>query len=739
MKSLCLILLLAAVCMTGAEAVPGFSELKSRIRQEHPRMFLTGSSLPEFRRLAVSRWKKELDVYRREVDALPADPVLELKEEYAGIENGRLVFRKPVPGLMQNDAAALIRDPGGFSALKAAILWLATGETVYLQKAKAYLRLTVEFVRWSDRHRIMPEWWHTQRLSALIAYDWLHGELSPEERRAFILPVMKHVEHVQNPGYQVCRGAPHAGNYGEPGLLWYAGLAGFRDGVDDALAERLLEKGYRINCRTMEYRERISAGSGLLGTTATGYSFGFYPHASFNFIRTLRSAAGIDASGFWPQMERFAAAFLYQTIPTEPSGYLCYGLGDEFHRTNRLANEQLYLHMASMIDLYRKTNPRSAAEAAMVIASLPERLHTFLNLRHYPFLPFILFQFDPAAPGPADVRLENVVQFPAFGLTFFRSGNSPADTFAVFKGGAFADNHQHYDENHFILYKNGFQALDSGERGPHRHHQVYYPQTVAHNSILIRQPGEPLPPAHLPANARTDCRAVFNDGGQRFKKKAVPIPLLRGPGIVAVGADATGCYGANVCREAVRQFVWIEPDLFIVYDRVESVEPGQEKVFLLHTQNRPERKDKFWLSRAGKGVLLLKTVLPHDAAVEVIGGAGNEFRTNGRNWELTNHRRVLERPNWFGRFRFEIRAAEESKRTGFLHILQVGPEDLSTMVPVREILAPEYDGVEIPYRGRVYRVQFRRSGAVGGRITVLERGKTVYDNPLPGIAERKQK
>ena len=408
MKSLCLILLLAAVCMTGAEAVPGFSELKSRIRQEHPRMFLTGSSLPEFRRLAVSRWKKELDVYRREVDALPADPVLELKEEYAGIENGRLVFRKPVPGLMQNDAAALIRDPGGFSALKAAILWLATGESVYLQKAKAYLRLTVEFVRWSDRHRIMPEWWHTQRLSALIAYDWLHGELSPEERRAFILPVMKHVEHVQNPGYQVCRGAPHAGNYGEPGLLWYAGLAGFRDGVDDALAERLLEKGYRINCRTMEYRERISAGSGLLGTTATGYSFGFYPHASFNFIRTLRSAAGIDASGVWPQMERFAAAFLYQTIPTEPSGYLCYGLGDEFHRTNRLANGQLYLHMASMIDLYRKTNPRSAAEAAMVIASLPERLHTFLNLRHYPFLPFILFQFDPAAPGPADVRLENV-------------------------------------------------------------------------------------------------------------------------------------------------------------------------------------------------------------------------------------------------------------------------------------------------------------------------------------------
>lgn len=738
MKRLCLILLFVAG-MAGACAEPEFRELKSRIRTEHPRMFLTGSALPEFRRLAVSRWKKELDCYRREVDALSLNPVLELKEEYAGIENGRLVFRKPVPGLMQNDAAALIRDPGGFSALKAAILYLATGEAVYLRKAKAYLNLTVEFIRWSDRYRIMPEWWHTQRLSALIAYDWLHGELSPEERRAFILPVMRHVEHVQNPGYQVCRGAPHAGNYGEPGLLWYAGLAGFRDGVDDALAERLLEKGYRINCRTMEYRERISAGSGLLGTTATGYSFGFYPHASFNFIRTLRSAAGIDASAFWPQMERFAAAFLYQTIPTAPSGYLCYGLGDEFHRTNRLANGQLYLHMASMIDLYRKTNPRSAAEAVMVIASLPERQRSFLNLRHYPFLPFILFQFDPAEPGPSNVQLEKTVQFPAFGLTFFRSGNSPADTFAVFKGGAFADNHQHYDENHFILYKNGFQALDSGERGPHRHHQVYYPQTVAHNSILIRQPGELLPSAHLPANARSDDRTVFNDGGQRYKKRAVPVPLFRGPGIAAAGADATGCYGENVCREAVRQFVWIEPDLFIVYDRVESANSGQEKVFLLHTQNRPERKNGFWLSRAGKGTLLLKTVLPRNAAVEVIGGAGNEFRTNGRNWELTNHRKVLEQPNWFGRFRFEIREASGTKRTVFLHVLQVGTENLSTMVPVREISEPECDGVEIPYCGRIYRVLFRRSGAVGGRVTVLEQGKQVYDRPLPGLAERNQK
>ena len=99
--------------------------------------------------------------------------------------------------------------------------------------------------------------------------------------------------------------------------------------------------------------------------------------------------------------------------------------------------------------------------------------------------------------------------------------------------------------------------------------------------------------------------------------------------------DATMCYSPAKCREAVRQFVYIKPDYFVIYDRLTSVEPNQQKVFLLHTRNEPACKDGVWRGDAGTGSLFMKTVLPADARTEVIGGPGREFWTNGRNFPLS--------------------------------------------------------------------------------------------------------
>lgn len=55
--------------------------------------------------------------------------------------------------------------------------------------------------------------------------------------------------------------------------------------------------------------------------------------------------------------------------------------------------------------------------------------------------------------------------FPTFGLMIVRSGATENDTYASIKAGARHTQHQHYDENSFIIYRRGFQALDTGERG----------------------------------------------------------------------------------------------------------------------------------------------------------------------------------------------------------------------------------------------------------------------------------
>lgn len=257
-------------------------------------MFLTRETLPAFRERANTLCRPLLDDMKKRIDALPAEPGLEFKADVAEMKDGKLVFKKLLND--QNAAIYAVKTSGGTEALECAILYLATGDRAYFEKSKRYLKLLVEFVEWSDRCRILPEWFNNTRLSGLVAYDWLYNELTPEERRGFLGPMLKHVEHMQNPGYMRNGGGPETGNYGEPGLQLYAGLAAYGDGIDDARAEKLLRNGYRLNTAMMNLRDEISGGSGLLTSICSGYSFGQYPWASYNFLHVLESAAGIDGT-----------------------------------------------------------------------------------------------------------------------------------------------------------------------------------------------------------------------------------------------------------------------------------------------------------------------------------------------------------------------------------------------------------------------------------------------------------
>ena len=290
----------AALAVLTLGAAPSFEEFAGRVRPDHPRMFLTRETLPAFRERANTLCRPLLDDMKKRTDALPAEPGLEFKADVAEMKDGKLVFKKLLND--QNAAIYAVKTSGGTEALECAILYLATGDRAYFEKSKRYLKLLVEFVEWSDRCRILPEWFNNTRLSGLVAYDWLYNELTPEERRGFLGPMLKHVEHMQNPGYMRNGGGPETGNYGEPGLQLYAGLAAYGDGIDDARAEKLLRNGYRLNTAMMNLRDEISGGSGLLTSICSGYSFGQYPWASYNFLHVLESAAGIDGTEHWTQM-----------------------------------------------------------------------------------------------------------------------------------------------------------------------------------------------------------------------------------------------------------------------------------------------------------------------------------------------------------------------------------------------------------------------------------------------------
>ncbi|MDO5565698.1 MAG: heparinase II/III family protein [Planctomycetia bacterium] len=710
------------------DKVPSFDEIKAKIRPDHPRLFINKDTLPRFREYAQTVCKTRLKNLKSDIARYGNDIKLEYRLDVVDMVDGRMVFKRPMGD--QNAVLYGLKYAGGVRALECAIVYMATGEEAYRDKALKYLQVCVEFIKLAKHSKILPEWYHNERLSAIIAWDWLYDTMTDEQRRDFIVPMLEYIDFMRKPGYQSNGGGFTTGNYGEQGLRWFAGLAAFRTGYADELAEKTLETGYKNYVDTMNYREEIAGARGLLTSITAGYSFGAYPWASYNFLHTLASAASLDGTKIWTQMRDYGDYFFWMAIPNDEAEekFSDFGWGDTTHQTNSMSIYLMYTHLAQSLHFYGKESPDQARRIGAVMNMLPEKVQHLQGTKFYPHIPFILFNFDPTVKSdmtPSELQGKSLAQhFPSYGLMNVRSGSTPNDTYASFKAGAKQDGHQHYDENTFIIYKNGFQALDTGTRGSAPHHLLYYPQTVAHNGILIRAENEPLARHWYPANAPRIEVMPHADGGQNRHKAAHPLGFQQTAWYAVSGGDATACYDKSKCSEAIRIFLFVKPDYFAVYDRVTSTKPDQQKVFLLHTQNEPKQVKNAWHSTAGKGSLFVRTLLPADSQTQAIGGPDHEFTAGNVNYPMhaSADKNLKNSPNWYGRWRLEISPKQSTDKVRFLHLLQAATSDTTEMVRARTLMTTDRDGVEfIDREGNRISVWFNRDGQPGGKIRIRDK------------------
>ena len=709
--------LICGIVLSAAETkAPSYEEFTSRIRPDHPRLFLTPEELPAFgERIRQNPMFQGIKEY---VATLPENPSLSLKEDVAKWDGDKIIFLKKIND--QNAVCYAFPYTGGNEAMCCTLMYFATGEERYRQMALRFLKVNLDFCALAERSKILPEWYNTGRLCAILAWDWLYNTMTPEQRQELMEPLLKHIEFMRKPGFGRNGGWPDTGFYGENALLWYSGVAAYGEKFSADLIEKHLQDGYKRSCQMMEFRDKCSGGTGVLSSITTDYSMGFYPYASFHFLMTLQSAAGLDMTKSWIHMRDFHTFCNWMLIPdpTEKTfGFRSFGWGDagHAHGNRQGASKLLYNHMAQQIHLYG-----DSVAARKIIAALPEHFRTFSQRDHYPFLPFVLTrvqaQSDLKLDGAAETRTAQ--HFPSYGLTVMRSGTDPDDTYASFKGGAKLLNHQHYDENTFIIYRKGFLALDTGDRGKAKHHLLYYPQTIAHNGMLIRGHQEPVAEYWYPSNAPKITETVYMDGGQNARTVAKALPFITSDRYTICGGDATACYAKEKCQEAIRQFVYILPDYFVIYDRVTSVKPDQDKVFLLHTIEKPALQDGVWRSVGGNGALCTRMLLPKNHRAEIVGGKDNEFVAGGVNYPLS----FQDRFGCAGKYRLEFTAPTETQ-SRFLTLMQGADPDQKTMVPCTLTQDQEYDTVSFTTReGLDCSVSFRRSGEPGGILKISGKG-----------------
>ena len=694
----------------------------SKIRRDHPRMFFNRDTWPSIkaRTLAEPSVRKQYEHLLRVCDGYPEKPVC---TDYGPVDSLPSTPIKPV------------RD-WGKEASKCAFAWRMTGERRYLEKTKEMLRVSIEAYHAAYRNRRAVNWYSTNRILAACAYDWIFEALSDNERKAIIVPLLRHVDDVQ-PGKgkpfvkRLNYGRPPSGWYGTRSLPWYAGLAAYGDGFCDELAERLIRQGYAGSREMLDYRNRSAGDDGGLSVGVPGYCMGAYPWAHFNFFHTWQSATGENIAAEYPGLALFMNWVWWYSIPSRDARRpFEYGYGDGQHTQNFLPTGHLYEHAVQYAHFFRDIDPDSARLAATLRQTAP---NTSIG-ETWPIYAYILSAdsgLPPFTDEELDARQPKARHFEFLGQIVMRSGRRPDSTYCLFTAGSKTTVHKHYDENNFVIFKNDFLALDSGTRAIETDTQLkhYYAQTVAHNCVLVHKPGEPMP-AHW-GRTSDEPQAKIGHGGQ-VSGSAKVLAFATNPLFSYVASDAAPVYQGKATA-VVRQFLHVQPDYFIVYDRVDATDPSYRKEWLLHTENEPRIVGTLMTADCGKGRLFCETMLPRSATLSKTGGPGREFWASGKNWEMDPKFKAqaeatakkLGIGTYFGKWRMEVSPAAAAKEDRFLHVLTAADTARETPVATAPVHEEGRDGVKLSIPGGSLDGKsgllevtclFNRSGDVGAEV-----------------------
>lgn len=689
----------------------------AQIREEHPRLFFTAEDLPQIRQTAATFEKDTYEAMKKRIDDLLDQPVQ---------------FKEPLAPTGESNKD----HEYGFRASEAALLYLISGERKYLDFSRTLLKKLTDYYLLRVKNNLNIAWYAYSQICALCAYDWIYNDLTPAERQSLggtlfeaVDGIAWHGPGLRKPRYRENVSDHQSGCYGVAILPWFLGLTFYGEGLDNARCAQMIRNGYDLHQKMTAFRASMVGEKGGGATGCAQYSFGYYPYAEFDFIYTFRSATGIDIT----EKLAYILGYLNYMDWVRLPGNREYGFGDVHHYSCLLPHRDMNAHVAEIANLYGQKHPEILPVAARLLTQFNQR-------RPIDGIPFLrlLHKVHPTQETVAAAENQaHSIYFNTMGQAYMRSGVGEDDTYALFVSGGVPIQHKHYDNNHFIIYKNGYRALDSGTRPePGWHLSHYYARTVAHNCITIRMPGEEMPRYWGgPAACEEKDVPVPNDGGQCELLASELLEMRETEDYVYLASDATKSYHKDKAQLVVREFIYCMPDLFVVFDRVVSTQADYPKTWLLHTVDEPQMisdKEFFETSRAGK--MICRTLFPKNAKLEKVGGPDKQFWSDGKNWPLP----VLTPEDYgyasrhivppathpeVGHWRMEVSPGVAATEDKFMHILQVG-DLLMRKLPKTKIFEDETRmGVQFKYEGKTFTLSFDKNASYGCDIQVSGKGK----------------
>ncbi len=330
--------------------------------------------------------------------------------------------------------------------------------------------------------------------------------------------------------------------------------------------------------------------------------------------------------------------------------------------------------------------------------------------------------YQPGAAARALPEGRMSAHFENLGEVIMREGSQTTDASAMFACARFRGGHQQADNGHFSIWRKGYLAVDSGyyDHWGSEHHYNYARRTIAHNTLTVSMPGETFSSTdHNDGGQSLGCNVDYYDSPLRdpaCDACSMVLSTREDPYFDFISAELTNSYSPDKVSQVTREFVWLRPDLLVVFDRVESKDASYKKRFLLHGQGIFTDDGGTWHVDDGQGRMFVKTLLPAGAEVVQVGGSGHEWEVDGVNYP------PADGVEFAGAYRLEVSPQSPATFDNFLHVFQLVDQNVSGMEPAELLSSAEASGV---FAGD-WVVWFGNRGLIDGLSYEFDAGRPVH-------------
>ncbi len=513
---------------------------------------------------------------------------------------------------------------------------------------------------------------HDLALCAMV-YDHCHDAWQPAAR--------EEIHRYVNATWDANRGSEthvfHNGWYGYK--HWGVGLACYAGYGENPRAGEILD------ALLVDYEQRAApalrlAGSG--GGWAEGYYVHYFLYEWLFFCEVARRCEGRDLYAAAPEFYRqraLASAFEMlpgireygsrRPIPMGDGGGQAFG-GD---RDKALAARQILVShyrddpLAPALHAFNQTTPRT-------------------SVGNYAYKDFLWRDESLPAGSLDELPLSHHSAGP--GYVYARSDWSESATQFYFKCGDRFTAHQHLDNGHFLIARHELLAGDGGHyddfASPHAVN--YYLRSIAHNTLLIRDPTETWPGIRA-------GQVTGNDGGQhhdwphhngavadaaawqadRAKYDLGDIVEYQDDGeVLRVSCDFSSAVRAAKVTRCIRSIAFIRPGTFVICDWVTATSPDFKKTWLLQAMASPVSTAQGLQVTNGRGRLHLQTLLPGRRETVVVTGEAM-YSYGGQSYLPKRDTGAVPQA------RIEVTPAEPAAEDVFCHVLTATDADLDAV------------------------------------------------------------